>query len=127
MSQKGLVLRLLREAGPAGVSAHTLNYQYGITRAAAVVFDLRADGHYVDTLYEGKLEDGRQRMARYVLRDRPTMARAAPPPEELHPTPEPRELALPCGCRRDAGGMHWLERCAQHGSYVQTTMEEVQW
>lgn len=61
-TQKEKVLRILKERGDAGLSAHELTYQHGITRAAAVVFDLRKEGYPIET----KQDFGQQ--AVYYLR-----------------------------------------------------------
>lgn len=61
-SQKDFLRRLLRERGEAGVGAHELTYQHGITRAAAIVHTLRQEGLPIET----KQETGHQ--AVYVLR-----------------------------------------------------------
>lgn len=67
VTQRETVLRLLKSAGKTGVSAHDLVYRHGITRAAAVVYDLRNDGYDIRTLEEEGLADGRRRLARYEL------------------------------------------------------------
>ena len=66
--QHRTVLKLLADAGPAGVSAYELVYVHGITRGAAVVYDLRRDGYEIETINEGKLPDNGQSLARYVLK-----------------------------------------------------------
>lgn len=42
-TQKQQVLDLLKERGGNGVGAHELTYQHGITRAAAIIWQLRHD------------------------------------------------------------------------------------
>lgn len=63
MTQKATVLRLLSENGDHGVSAYNLVYGHGITRAAAIVFDLKKDGIEIESVNDG---DGK--LARYVLK-----------------------------------------------------------
>lgn len=99
MTQRDLVLKLLTEAGQHGVSSHELIYTHGITRGAAVIFDLREDGYVIDTIDEGETDDGRQKLARYVLKAGPTgapvtKARPTPPPE---PEPYFQPLDVPAG------------------------------
>lgn len=62
-SQKDIVRELLRERGATGVSAHELTYGgYGITRAAAIVWELRhEEGMNIVTDNEKGLQ------ARYTL------------------------------------------------------------
>jgi hypothetical protein len=62
VTQKQTVLRLLEARGFKGVGVHELIYQHGITRAAAIVHDLKGEGIDIDTVDEG---DGK--LARYVL------------------------------------------------------------
>lgn len=141
MSQRGLVLRLLRERGAEGVSAHEFTYRFGITRAAAIIHELRNEKPPFDitTVDEGATEDGRQKMARYVLKGDPErgMYRQsetgpgqpghgypgpfAPERSPLGPGAEPEELLVaavdlpfPCGCVRSADGRGWLKRCDNH-------------
>lgn len=117
MSQMTTVLRLLREAGPAGVEAHDLVYNHGITRSAAIVHTLRKMGYGIETLDGRTLPDGRKELATYILvRDlegRPV--RVGPSPEQ------PGEIATPavplewdCGCVRAADGRSWVSRCPVH-------------
>ena len=47
-SQTDVVLALLREHGT--VSAHDLTYRFGITRAAARIWDLKQAGHTIETI-----------------------------------------------------------------------------
>ena len=139
MSQRDLVLRMLRESGPKGVSAHVFNYEHGITRSAAIVHELRGQGYDIETLDEGKLPDGRSRMARYVLHDARSrgitgavLANArlrGPLPQHAgdqtdfrtHPVvavggsiERLRPLPFPCGCVRSADGSIWANRCERH-------------
>lgn len=112
MSQRNLVLRLLREAGPEGVDNHALVYVFGVTRAASIVHGLRIDGHPVDTIDRGFAPDGKRRLCTYVLRGaQPSQVAPAIPSEPGAPAPE---LPLPCGCIRAAGGMAWKSRCERH-------------
>lgn len=73
MTQQDKVLKLLVEAKEHGVSAHELVYTHGITRGAAVIFDLRnGDPAYdIETIDEGTTPDGRTKLARYVLKPGP--------------------------------------------------------
>lgn len=107
MTQREEVLRLLQDRGTQGVSAHELIYELGITRAAAVIWELRHDGYPITTLDEGLLPDGRRRLARYILED----GRRAPDPIA---GPPGRRLGLPCGCVREADGRSWVRRCSTH-------------
>lgn len=68
LTQRQQVLDLLRARGLKGVSAHEAVYSMGITRMAAIVFDLKAAGHRIETIDEGKAPDGRSKLARYVLK-----------------------------------------------------------
>lgn len=74
-TQRRVVERLLRTRGAAGVGAHELTYQHGITRAAAIVHTLRRHGWDIETIEE----HGGQ--AVYVLRGAPRAPRPVPPPE----------------------------------------------
>ena len=62
--QKATVLRLLRERGSRGISAHDLVYVHGITRGAAVIYELKKAGVEIETIDEG---DGK--LATYILKD----------------------------------------------------------
>jgi len=64
VSQKAILLRLLRDNGARGVSVHDLIYQRGITRAAAIVHELKKDNIEIETINDG---DGK--LARYVLKE----------------------------------------------------------
>lgn len=130
MTQKSVVLGMLREAGSKGVSVHELVYRKGITRAAAIVHDLRHnDGYDIITLDPEPLPDGRTALARYVLRN----ARRT-----LPPTPpigffddEPLRLATPitfeCGCIRSADAKSWTTRCDRHAGTPIEVQRDVQW
>ena len=119
MSQKGLVLRLLREAGSAGVSNHSFTYRFGITRAAAYVFELRQEGYDIDTVDEGQTPDGREKLARYVLKRNalsdPIHTPVRVPVDVPIELGEAVELRMPCGCVRSADGRSWVKRCDTHG------------
>lgn len=71
--QRRQVLSRLRQGGKHGVSVHDLVYVDGITRAAARVFELRADGYVIDTERGRRLSDGRTTLARYILVREPTV------------------------------------------------------
>lgn len=62
-TQKATLLRLLNENGSRGVSVHQLIYVHGITRAAAIVHDLKKEGLEIVTIDEGD-----SKLARYVLK-----------------------------------------------------------
>lgn len=110
MTQRETVLRELSKAGKAGVSARTLNYEFGITRSAAVVFELRAEGYDIETIDLGLLPDGRRAMAKYVLK-----TKSQPMFAETHFASAPTgKLALDCGCVRTADGLTWETSCARH-------------
>lgn len=73
-TQKEFVARLLRERGAAGVGAHELTYQHGITRAASIIHELRHVEHWN---IETRQEQGHQ--ATYILHgDRSTKLKSAP-------------------------------------------------
>ena len=61
MTQKALVLALLKERGEAGVSAREAIYDLHITRLAAIIFDLRQEGHPI------RAEQKKGETARYFL------------------------------------------------------------
>jgi biotin operon repressor len=61
-TQVRTLLRMLREAGEDGVSAHDVVYRLGITRPAARVWNLKQLGYDIRT---GPREAGQ--MARYFL------------------------------------------------------------
>lgn len=106
MSQRDAVLQLLVDAKAKGVSAYELVYVHGITRGAAVVFDLREEGYVIDTLDEGETANGKQRLARYVLRgfidphhpSAPMEPVAAP--RKIVPPPEPEPYVEPVPVER---------------------------
>lgn len=108
MSQLSVVLGLLQESGARGVSAHDLVYEHGITRGAAIINILRDHGYDIVTENDGRTADGRQKLARYVLRGAPGRK---PPVAELPPA---TNLAFGCGCVRSANGRDWELRCITH-------------
>ena len=117
MSQRSVLLAMLKEAGPKGVDVHDLIYNRGITRAAAVVFDLKQAGHVIDTVEGKRLPDGRTELARYVLRGRrqPVVSRPAPGLfDDLPATAVP--ISFDCGCERSADGKVWTLRCGRHAN-----------
>lgn len=123
MSQRGLVERMLREMGNDGVSNHSLIYTHGITRAAAIIHELRQDGWSIETRqHTQRLQDGRVPLAHYILRAEPGRPAVAPQARRMVPAdtyvdlPEPSPLTFPCGCVRSADGRDWLERCYKHMS-----------
>lgn len=120
MSQRNLVHRLLREAGPAGVDAHELIYIYGITQPAARVNELRNSGLDIETRDHGLAPDGRRRLCSYVLKGAPGRSIAPAPKPDDPPAP----LAFDCGCVRAASGMGWASRCERHTT-VPTPRTEV--
>lgn len=124
MSQERIVVRLLRERGKVGVSAHELNYRYGITRGAAVIHKLRTEhGFEIETIDEGP-----GKMARYVLTSDPNpVAAKQPPPEVLNELPPPAELVFACGCVRAADGRSWKERCDTHSGVPEYKPGEATW
>jgi hypothetical protein len=109
---------MLRENGEKGVSGHDLIYRHGITRAAAIVFDLRKEGWDIETVEGNEVWDGEKHvreLATYVLRvPRRTLAPSVPQGlfDDL-PVPA-APLRLDCGCERSADGTRWTERCAEH-------------
>jgi hypothetical protein len=115
MSQRSVLLAMLREAGPKGVSVHDLIYDRGITRAAAIVFDLKQAGHDIETVDGKRLGDGRQELARYVLRERRQPVVRRPQPglfDDLPASASP--IKFDCGCVRSADAKIWTVRCALH-------------
>lgn len=124
MTQRERVLRALTEAGTAGVSAHQLVYEMGITRGAAIIFELREAGANIETVEEGTLPDGRRKLARYILHSDAQRPKSTLPPPPTAPGWEPKEprpampLALPCGCVRSADGRGWDSRCQKHATPV---------
>lgn len=94
MTQQERVLRLLVEAKEHGVSAHELVYTHGITRGAAVIFDLRngTPAYEIETIDEGTTPDGRTKLARYVLKPGP---QGYPPPAPTGHPVEPEPLIQP--------------------------------
>lgn len=66
-TQRQTILALLTQRGRYGVSAHEAIYDMGITRLAAIVFDLRKDGYNIISVDEPDLPNGQKRLQRYVL------------------------------------------------------------
>lgn len=63
--QKATVLRLLRERGSRGISAHELIFSWGITRGAAVIHELKKEaGIEIETI-----DEGNGKLATYILKD----------------------------------------------------------
>lgn len=120
MTQRETVLRMLREAGAKGVSAVVFNYEWGITRSAAIVHDLRGEGFNIETKDDGKMHDGRQRLARYVLHADAGVSQSTPTPvreakvQDAEVTRTAIALAFGCGCVRSADGLGWASRCGRH-------------
>ncbi len=115
MSQRSVLLAMLREAGPKGVAVHDLIYDRGITRAAAIVFDLKQAGHIIDTIEGGRLPDGRTQLARYVLRGQRQPVVKRPEPGLFDDLPQPATpISFDCGCERSADGTTWTNRCEKH-------------
>lgn len=118
MSQRDIVLRRLREAGEKGVSARTFIYEDGITRSAAIVYDLRQhEGFNIETLDEGSTDTDprRKRLARYVLHEPEAPKRVPTPPPGLFDLPsEAKPVTFDCGCVRSADGKRWDTACRFH-------------
>jgi hypothetical protein len=128
MTQRATVLGMLLQAGPEGVSVRDLIYRHGITRAAAIVHDLREDGYSIRTVDEGQLDDGRQSLARYVLSTEKLQVK--PPPsvlDEQIPLAPAKEIVFECGCVRSADGRSWRSRCDKHSRVATEPQESVQW
>lgn len=131
MTQRTVVERILRESGE--VRVHTLIYRFGITRAAAVIEELRKDGWDIETL------GGQGELATYRLRSAAAPQRSAARPEtameramrehfhrEEAPAPQVAvSLVVPCGCVRSADGRRWDSRCAKHQIENKPTAAEV--
>lgn len=100
MSQREVVLALLKERGPTGVSARELIYQHGITRSAAVIHELRQTGLDIETI-----EPERGHLATYVLRGQPPRPRPVPV-RELEPV---RILPGVCAHCGRTYGRHMVE------------------
>lgn len=133
MSQREEVIIALRNAGEKGVENHDLIYRMGITRAPAIIFELRAQGWTIDTVDGEPVSGGRIGLCTYILR---AEGGAAPEPpgarraEAVRLTRERAEedvrarfeampaapLTLPCGCVRSADGRRWEERCQKHAA-----------
>lgn len=64
-TQNALILDLLTKYGR--VSAHDLTFRFGITRAAARIWELRHKGHNIVTDPSKRLDDGTRTMAEYRL------------------------------------------------------------
>lgn len=73
-TQRQEILRLLREAGPAGVSRAELIFERHITQCGARVDELKRQGYVI----ESELRDG-EKYVHYVLKGEPL---------ELQPLPE---------------------------------------
>lgn len=128
MSQERLVLRMLRERGAAGVSNHELVYRHGITRAAAIVHDLRHNhGLEIETRDEGETQDGRQKLCRYVLVGVPEQLKPQAPAEPQYDFGPARPLDFGCGCVRSADGRSWESRCDDHARRADLRPSEVGW
>lgn len=110
MSQRALVLRLLREAGSAGVDTHELIYVYGITQPASRINELRNDGHDITTIDRGTADNGKKRLCTYILKGAPGRKITAQPEDPAKP------LSFDCGCVRSASGMGWDKRCERHAA-----------
>lgn len=67
MTQTERVLELLRTNGPRGVTPLDALEIVGSFRLGARIFDLRAEGHLIDT--ETTTTPGGAKVARYILRD----------------------------------------------------------
>lgn len=114
MSQGATLLKMLREEGKRGVSVHDLIYKRGITRAAAIVHQLRERGYDIQTV-----DEGAGRLARYVLvawpngePNRPPAPPTPPPDDPVTPASAGKPVEFWCGCARSADGKTWLNRCA---------------
>lgn len=127
MSQRDVVIGLLRSRRTHGVDNHVLIYNHGITRAAAIIHELRQEGWDIETTDGPKLNDGRVALCTYTLRAEAgaTQQPAGPTNRELAQAaaqravlelPAPAPLRLPCGCTRAADGRSWTERCQKHAA-----------
>jgi hypothetical protein len=121
VSQRTVVIGLLRQAGDKGVSVHDLVYRRGITRAAAIIHGLRHDeGMDIETVPGAPLEDGRTGLARYVLHDKPRDHMLGEDTVRVEATPEgftigpARPIEFDCGCVRSGDGRSWTQRCEKH-------------
>lgn len=115
MSQKSVLLTMLKENGAEGVSGHDLIYRHGITRAAAIVFDLKNEGWDIETFGGETLADGRKELASYRLKiPMKTLAPQMPAGlfEDLPALATP--IDFDCGCQRGSDGRTWLRRCETH-------------
>lgn len=128
MSQKSVVVGLLREAGPKGVSVHDLVYRYGITRAATIIYDLRQQppvgpGMTIDTL-----DEGNEKLARYVLRAEIGREFRSGHAVDTQPKVEIGEpVEFWCGCVRTADGKTWIKRCEADSSKPVEPGQMVTW
>lgn len=114
MSQAAVLLTMLRQEGKRGVSVHDLIYKKGITRAAAIVHKLRDRGYDIVTV-----DEGNDRLARYVLvawpngePNSPPAPPVPPPDDTVTPASAGEPVAFWCGCVRSGDGKVWLTRCA---------------
>jgi hypothetical protein len=57
------VLQLLKQLGPKGLTPKDVYRDVGTMRLAAIVFNLKRDGHLIETQME---TDGKNRYARYI-------------------------------------------------------------
>lgn len=127
MSQREELVAALRAAGSKGVENHDAIYRMGITRAPAIIFELRAQGWLIDTVDGPKLTGSAEALCTYVLRaeagtvpapagpSRAELGRAAAARAVVE-LPAPAPLRLPCGCVRAADGRSWEERCQKHAA-----------
>lgn len=120
MSQAAVLLTMMREAGAKGVSVHDLIYRRGITRAAAIVFTLRERGYEIETV-----DEGNDRLARYVLvswpdgrANRPPAPPVPPPDDPVTPASAGKPVEFWCGCVRSGDGKVWVKRCEADSSRV---------
>ena len=72
MTQKERVLRHLQDYG--SITSMEAFSEYGITRLSAVIFDLRSQGHSIETINETgeKRYEEKTTYARYILERKPT-------------------------------------------------------
>jgi hypothetical protein len=116
-TQADVVLRLLTEAGEAGVSARTLVYEHGITRGAAIVWSLRHQrGLNIVTTDDVPPGDGRMAMARYTLH-----------PGQVAPGQQPAPTVALCTCSHSIRG-HLLATysCMEYGCPCQAAVRDDQ-
>lgn len=125
-TQREVVMRLLKAYGKLGVENHELIYKRSITRAAAIIHELRDEGFDIETIDGKPVGDGRVALCTYVLHSEPRAVAGTPTPMKVRYRPvEPERpalrtptepLRLPCGCLRSADGRQWLERCQKHAA-----------